>query len=114
MLPPEVRWAAGPIVDGGLFAEEAAAVAGAVAARRAEFAAGRSAARRALAELGIGPVALPVGERRMPVWPTGIVGSITHCVGLAAAAVAWADDLAALGIDVEPAIALDADVLEVV
>jgi enterobactin synthetase component D / holo-[acyl-carrier protein] synthase len=116
LLPPAARWAAGPVeVTGGeLFAEEADAVAGAVPARRAEFAAGRAVAREAMAALGVGPVALPVGARRMPVWPRGIVGSITHCAGLVAAAVAWSDDLVAIGIDAEPAVPLEPDVLVVV
>jgi 4'-phosphopantetheinyl transferase EntD len=116
LLPAAARWAAGPVAltGGELFPEEADAVAGAVPARRAEFAAGRAAARNALAALGVGPVPLPVGDRRMPVWPRGVVGSITHCAGLVAAAVAWADDLVALGIDAEPAAPLEPDVLAVV
>jgi 4'-phosphopantetheinyl transferase EntD len=114
LLPAEARWALGHDDGGGLFPVEASAVAAAVPRRRAEFAAGRTAARRAMAALGVGPVALPVGDRRMPVWPPGIVGSITHCDGLAAAAVAWADDLAAIGIDAEPAVPLEPDVLALV
>src|SRR5205085_5147682 len=72
------------------------------------------AARRALAALGLGPVAIPVGPRRAPVWPPGVVGSITHCAGLVAAAVAWSDEMAALGIDAEPAVELEPDVVAAV
>ncbi len=43
-----------------------------------------------------------------------MVGSITHCAGLAAAAVARHADLAALGIDAEPAVPLDAEVRDLV
>jgi 4'-phosphopantetheinyl transferase EntD len=114
LLPTAARWFAGPVAGGELYAEEIAAVAGAVPARRAEFAAGRAAAREAMAALGVEPVAVPVGARRMPVWPLGVVGSITHCSGLVAAAVAWAADIAALGIDAEPAAPLPADVLDAV
>jgi 4'-phosphopantetheinyl transferase EntD len=85
-----------------------------VANRVAEFAAGRVAARRALAALGVGPVVIPVGERRLPVWPTGVVGSITHCAGMVAAAVAWLEDLTAIGIDGEPAVPLEPDIVEAV
>jgi enterobactin synthetase component D / holo-[acyl-carrier protein] synthase len=116
LLPGSARWAIGPegaAVD-DLFPEEAAAVAGAVPARVAEFAAGRVAARRALTALGVGPVPVPVGERRLPGWPPGVVGSITHCAGLAAAAVAWFDDLMSIGIDAEPAVILEEDVLATV
>ena len=50
----------------------------------------------------------------MPEWPPGVVGSITHCAGLAAAAVGRADEWWALGIDAEPAVALESDVRDVV
>src|SRR4051812_39625397 len=97
-----------------LYPIEADAVRGAVAGRVAEFAAGRVAARRALAALGVAPVALPVGARRMAEWPGGIVGSITHCAGLAAAVVGRTGDWWALGIDAEPAVPLDDDVCDAV
>ncbi len=102
-LPAAVAFAGGPIADAldELFAAERAAVASAVAKRRDEFTAGRTYARRALAALGTAPAAIPVGERRAPVWPAGIVGSISHCKGYAAAAVARARDVAGIGIDVE-------------
>jgi len=85
-----------------LRAEEAAAVAGAVPRRRTEFAAGRALARAALADLGVGPAAIGVGPRRRPLWPAGVVGSITHCQGFAAVAAALRRDVAAIGIDAEP------------
>ncbi len=102
-LPDAVAFAGGPIEGalGELFPAEAAAVETAVAKRRDEFTAGRTYARRALAELGAGPVAIPVGERRAPVWPAGIVGSISHCKGYGTAVAARARDFAGIGIDVE-------------
>jgi 4'-phosphopantetheinyl transferase EntD len=116
LVPATARWALGPatatIAD--LLGEEVEAVAHAVPDRVREFAAGRVAARQALAALGLGPVALPVGARRMPAWPTGVVGSITHCAGIAAAAVAWSDDLTAIGIDGEPAVPLEPDIVDAV
>jgi enterobactin synthetase component D len=42
-----------------------------------------------------------MAEDRAPIWPDGVVGSITHTGDFAAAAVAWAADIAALGIDSE-------------
>jgi 4'-phosphopantetheinyl transferase EntD len=52
-----------------------------------------------------------MAEDRAPVWPRGVVGSITHTGDFAAAAVAWAADIAALGIDseqiIDPAAAHD-------
>jgi len=116
LLPATTRWAVGPstaTVD-DLYVLEADAVRGAVAGRVAEFAAGRVAARRALAALGASPVAVPVGPRRIPQWPAGVVGSITHCAGLVAAAVGWSADWWALGIDAEPAVVLEDDVRDAV
>ena len=82
--------------------EEEAAVARAVASRRAEFATGRMCARAALTRLGAPAVAVPVGEKRAPVWPAGVVGAITHCAGFRGAAVAWRDEVRAVGLDAEP------------
>lgn len=86
----------------------------AVATRRSELAAGRSLARLALQRLGVAPVAIPAGAKREPVWPAGVVGSITHCRGYCAAAVAPAADFAAIGIDAEEHAPLPPDVLELV
>lgn len=85
-----------------LFPEEAALIAQAVPKRRLEFAQGRACARRVLAELGIAPRPLLAGEMREPLWPSGVVGSITHDRVLCAAVVARAGAFAGLGIDVEP------------
>ena len=78
--------------DAVLFPQEASALATAVEKRRREFATGRACARRALDDLGIAPSAILPGERGAPQWPPGIVGSITHCAGYRAAAVALATD----------------------
>jgi 4'-phosphopantetheinyl transferase EntD len=88
--------------SGELFDEEWAVVDNAVAARRAEFAAGRVCARRALAELGVPPTPILSGPAREPLWPDGVVGSITHCAGYRGAAVARSIDVATIGIDAEP------------
>ncbi len=89
------------LLDGELFDEERAAVGHAVESRRREFATGRACARKALAQLEIAPVAILSGERGEPIWPDGVVGSITHCAGYRAGAVARAVDVRSLGIDAE-------------
>jgi 4'-phosphopantetheinyl transferase EntD len=96
----------GPPGDRNLLPAEAAVVVTADPARRAEFAAGRAVAHAALARLGapVGPV-LP-GRAGEPRWPDGVAGSITHCAGYRACAVAQARDMAAIGIDAEPCLAL--------
>jgi len=73
----------------------------AVEKRRHEFAAGRAAAHQAMALLGQDPVAIPVAENRAPIWPTGLVGSITHTRSCAMAVVAQKGEIRGLGIDVE-------------
>jgi 4'-phosphopantetheinyl transferase EntD len=86
-----------------LHAEERACAARMGEKRRREFTLGRACARRALAELGIEDFPLLRGERREPVWPQGVVGSLTHCRGFCAAAVARRDAIAGLGLDAETA-----------
>ncbi|MEU3301218.1 4'-phosphopantetheinyl transferase superfamily protein [Streptomyces sp. NPDC006678] len=86
----------------GLFAEERAWVRDAVPRRVREFGTVRACARRALGRLGVAPVPLLPGPRGEPRWPPGIVGSMTHCAGFRAAAMARSRDIASLGIDAEP------------
>lgn len=89
---------------------EATAIIGAAQVRREEFLAGRASARRALAALGEADVPIGVGPAGEPVWPSGIVGSITHTRTVAAAAVARARDAWGVGLDAETLeTTLDAD-----
>jgi enterobactin synthetase component D / holo-[acyl-carrier protein] synthase len=88
--------------DAALLAEERRLLARATPGRRREFATGRACAREALRTLDIAPCAIAIGARGEPCWPRGVVGSITHREGFCAAAVARAEDVAALGIDAEP------------
>ncbi|MEV0897573.1 4'-phosphopantetheinyl transferase superfamily protein [Actinoplanes sp. NPDC049802] len=88
--------------DEPCFAGEEDMIAKAVAGRRREFVTTRRCAREALAGLGVRPAPIRSGPRREPLWPDGVVGSLTHCAGFRGAAVARAADLAAVGIDAEP------------
>ncbi|MFD7921363.1 4'-phosphopantetheinyl transferase [Streptomyces sp. NPDC059740] len=97
-----------------LFPEEEEAVAQAVAKRRTEFTVARACARRALQRLGHAAVPIPRGERGAPVFPPGLVGSLTHCDGYRAAALARTGDLASVGVDAEPHLPLPEGVLEAV
>ena len=97
-----------------MFPAEAAVVAGAVEKRRTEFATVRLCAREALARLGIAATPLVPGERGAPGWPPGVVGSMTHCDGYRAAAVAPSALIAAVGIDAEPDLSLPDGVLDLV
>jgi 4'-phosphopantetheinyl transferase EntD len=97
-----------------LFPGEEASIAQAVDKRRYEFSTARVCARRALAELGLPAVPILPGAGGAPRWPDGVVGSMTHCHGYRAAAVAYATDLRTIGIDAEPHDALPEGVLDAV
>ncbi|MFH9294969.1 4'-phosphopantetheinyl transferase [Streptomyces sp. NPDC017520] len=117
LLPADVSCAATraeTVPDGTLFPEEEALVAKSVAKRRNDFATARACARRAMAGLGLPPVAVLHGHRGRPLWPEGIVGSLTHCEGYRAAALARAKGVLSLGIDAEPHAPLPAGVRELV
>lgn len=85
-----------------LFPAEQRAVRTAGPERQAEFTAGRRCARTALAGLGVPAAPILPGPAGEPGWPPGVTGSITHCPGYRACAVARTEDLAAIGIDAEP------------
>jgi 4'-phosphopantetheinyl transferase EntD len=76
-------------------------IAKAVEKRRREFITARRCAREALARLGHAPVPIHAGPKREPLWPAGVVGSITHTIGFRAAAVAPQSVFASIGIDTE-------------
>jgi 4'-phosphopantetheinyl transferase EntD len=85
-----------------LFPEELAVIARSVDKRRREFTTVRGCARQALARLGYDPAPIVPGERGAPRWPAGIVGTMTHCEGYRACAVALDRDVRTLGVDAEP------------
>ena len=103
LLPPGVAVfeTRAPDIAPPLLPEERQHVANAVPKRVREFRAGRACARAALKQLGIEGFALHPGERREPLWPPGIVGSITHTLGYAAAAAGHTCSVRAVGIDAE-------------
>ncbi len=98
-------------VDITLFPAEEALIARAVEKRRREFTSARACARDALGQLGLPASAIVNGPRGEPCWPPGVVGSITHCDGYRACAIAHASKMASIGIDAEPHDALPYGVL---
>lgn len=84
-----------------LFSQEEAALGRVAEGRRSEFTTARDCARRAMAKLGLPPTPLLPGAHREPLWPSGVVGSITHCPRYRAAAVAMTEDFVSIGIDAE-------------
>jgi 4'-phosphopantetheinyl transferase EntD len=89
-----------------LFPAEEASVGRAVDKRRREFTTARACVREAFRELGLQSSAVPNGARGEPLWPAGIVGSITHCKGYRACAIARTTQMTTIGIDAEPHAAL--------
>ena len=97
-----------------LHPDEFLVIANAVAKRRKEFVAGRVAARRALKRLGYAYMPIPVGSQREPIWPEGIIGSITHEGDYAISAVAQKKDISFLGIDLASRDALGDELISII
>jgi 4'-phosphopantetheinyl transferase EntD len=72
--------------------------------RQRDFRLGRAAARAAILGTGYPCTEAPPilrGESREPLWPVGLVGSIAHCDSYGVAAVAWQQDVPAVGVDIQ-------------
>lgn len=76
-------------------------IARSVPQRQAEFFFGRLAARAALSALGLPPTDIPIGTLREPLWPAGVIGSVTHAAGRSAAVAMQRGARLGIGIDVE-------------
>ncbi|MDT8329026.1 MAG: 4'-phosphopantetheinyl transferase superfamily protein, partial [Roseovarius sp.] len=114
VLPPGVALGrADPTApETGLWPGESAAMRRAIPARRREFAAGRRAARAAMQALDVPAAAVLPGPDRAPIWPDGIIGSISHDGGACVAIAARQGKITCLGLDLEPAEALPHDMIE--
>lgn len=73
-----------------------------------------SVAQKAISLLGVTPTAIVIGDGREPVWPVGIVGSITHCSGYCAAVAAKSSQVLSIGIDAEENLPLPEGVWELI
>lgn len=72
--------------------------------RKIDWILGRHCARKACQAMGWDPeepLEIPLGSDGAPVWPDGLVGSITHTRGFAAAAIARVKETEGLGVDSE-------------
>ena len=95
-----------------LYREEQACIRHAGPRRQREFAMGRFCARHALARMGIRGFPLVRGRQGQPLWPPGVVGSISHTDDYCVAAVAWQHVVQSLGVDIEKVQSLTASVRE--
>ncbi len=73
----------------------------AVPKRRVEYLAGRICAKQALAKIAITEFEIDSNEDRAPIWPEGVLGSISHTQGVAMAMVTDSLDVRGVGIDIE-------------
>ncbi|AXI45924.1 phosphopantetheinyl transferase [Sulfitobacter sp. SK012] len=101
-------------VPGAVDPSEAPALEGAVPRRKAEFYAGRAAARAAMVQLGLPPLPVPSDLDRSPIWPTGLVGTISHSVTACVAVIGASTQWSSLGVDLEEDTPLAADLMDVV
>jgi len=70
--------------------------------KRVEFASGRAAAHFALKQIGFeNPPPVLRGQKGEPIWPDGIVGSITHCYPWSVAVAVKRSNRVAIGVDLE-------------
>ena len=76
--------------------------------------AGRWIVHGLLGRLGSADVAVSRGRQGNPIWPPGIVGSIAHDGEMAVAVAARMDAMRSVGVDVEPALPLPADLWSMV
>ena len=99
------RAAVGRVQDhrSALSADESQHIGHAVESRQFAYSTGRYLAKRALAEIGVVVSSIPTHASRRPVWPDGVVGSITHSRRYAIAVVGVRPGLAGIGVDLEVA-----------
>jgi 4'-phosphopantetheinyl transferase EntD len=75
--------------------------------RREEFVAGRMCANEALRRFGLPLSQVGREASGAPIWPAGVLGSITHTNAIAAAVIAPASEFKAVGLDIEEVGAVD-------
>jgi len=113
LFPPECVGfvASSTPVSYKLFPAEAECTTGMAERRLKEFKLGRYCAR--ISQLLLGLRARPVtkGVSREPHWPPGVIGSISHTGDFAVAVVAAAATLESVGLDMESAEPLTADII---
>jgi 4'-phosphopantetheinyl transferase EntD len=80
---------------------ELALVDGSAGKRKTDFSTGRFCAKKALEQLGIGHSQILRDSGKQPIWPAGIVGSISHSSLLTGAIVGKNSDIVSVGLDIE-------------
>ncbi|RBW41712.1 hypothetical protein DS885_15975 [Psychromonas sp. B3M02] len=73
----------------------------AVAKRKSEFLAGRYLAKIAMKELGYEGINIEIDQHKAPIWPLGLLGSISHSNNIARCVATKSQNIHFLGIDIE-------------
>jgi 4'-phosphopantetheinyl transferase EntD len=82
--------------------------------RRRASGAARRVARELMYSMGFASLPILKSTSGAPIWPAGVVGSMSHDDQIAVAAVGLRCDLDAVGIDIEPVAPLSQDMLELI
>lgn len=103
LLPKEVHFEVSLChqARGDLYPREKVQAAKYAEKRLAEFTASRTLARRLLGQIGVEPTEILSGDHREPLWPEGVVGTISHSSEIVIVAVAKAGDVKSIGVDIE-------------
>ena len=72
-----------------------------IVSRQAEFLAGRICAQRVMHALGHTATTIGIGQQKEPLWPAGLVGSLSHTHNVATSVAQPGNRQSALGIDIE-------------
>lgn len=97
-----------------LYPEEEKCISSARLKRRKEFTAGRQGARQLLRRYGINNFPLLQGDNREPIWPKGVIGSISHCDNFCVVITSKSTRIRGLGVDIEPYDSLSRDVEDLI
>ena len=100
--------------DDALLDEERASLPSSLKERHRASGAARIVARQLLEQFGYRRCPIPRGIDGEPLWPSEMIGSLSHDDKFAVAAVGRRQDLEAIGIDVEPAIPLPHEMIGLV
>lgn len=97
-----------------LAADERSDIENAVLKRQREFIAGRTSARMALMQMGYTNQPVPRSASRAPLWPEGVVGSISHNSHYCVAVTSLSSLYTGIGIDIESPVGLSPDLVNLV
>lgn len=75
--------------------------------RQAQFLAGRLAAQNSLHANNYKPVNIGIGSHKQPIWPSGVIGSISHASNISISTVLDTDMHSGCGLDIQALLTVD-------